>query len=495
MNSPRYRSLLWTAASLALPGALLADTIIMKDGKKYENAKVLTETPVSVTFDYIVVGKIHDTRTEQKDVVAQIIRQRPEEMAWTELKGKLTLPMPDMSTADKYESVAQDSLRPFIAKFPGTAEAKEAEALITSLMEEKERVKAGELKVDGQWLSAEMVKRDARNIEAFTAWKEIRDLLAAGKIADGLNLWDKFCGGENSFTDTMHYVKAVPVVIEAIGKYETQLRSMVTEQPMLKKRRDEVLKSMVEPDLSRMKNAIDKEMAEYTAAATEAGQLNKDWKPVNKFELKGLQEALKTAVKAKTDLVALDLKQVAEHNQAMQEARHFISEKNVEMAETALEKIGRNAPRGLASALSELRGELGRLRSEMSRNKAKERIYGRPTLPNLNMKGDDAKAGDRVAAAMADAAEGKSSAAAELDKAGKAVLDAEKAAKDAKAKASGTAAKATPAKGATTRAKYSYATEGAVEEEGGMSPMMIGGGLLALALGGFLFMQKRKQNQ
>jgi hypothetical protein len=493
MNRPSHRSLIWTAAALALPGALLADTIIMKDGKKYENAKVLNETITTVTFDYIVVGKIHDQRTEQKDVVAQIIRQRPEEMAWKDLKATMVLPMPDMSTADKYESVAQDSLRPFISKFPGTPEAKEAEDLIKQLMEEKEKVKLGELKVDGQWLSAEMVKRDARNIEAFKSWMQIRDLLKEGKTVEAMNLWEKFCKGDESFMDTTQFVKAVPLVLEAITRYETQLRGMVTEQPMLKKRRDDNLKSLVEPDLSRVKNAITKEESIARAAITEAEQMDREWVPVYKYDLETLQEALKTTIKAKTTLAALDLKTLEVQTQAMQQARHFIADKNLEMAEEAINKIGRGTVRELSSALSNLRSDLSKLRSEASRNKGKERIYGRTSTPNLNMESKGDGKVDRVSAAMADAAEGKQSASAELDKAGKASLDADKAAKDAKNKSS--AAVDDKPKSSTTKArKYDYTPDNGAEEEGGsMLYIYIGVAILA-ALGFFMWNQKKKQN-
>jgi len=69
-----------------------ADIVIMKDGKKYESATILSETPDSVTFKYQLTPKIPDTRTEPKANIGQIIRQTPQELEIVPLRKLLPTP-------------------------------------------------------------------------------------------------------------------------------------------------------------------------------------------------------------------------------------------------------------------------------------------------------------------------------------------------------------------------------------------------------------------
>jgi hypothetical protein len=492
MNPLNYsRSLLWTVAGLALPGALLADTIIMKDGKKYENAKVLEETVMTVRFDYIVVGKIHDERVEQKANVAQIIKQRPEEMEWKDLKSKLTLPMPDMTTADRYESTIQDSLRPFVTKFPGTPEAKEVEALIKELQAEKEKVTSGSVKIDGQWISAELAKRDARNIDAFKNWAEVRDLLAGNKVVEGLNKWLTFRKGADNYVDTVHYVKAVPEVLKVLNSYEAQLRQMIADQPILQRRRDDNLKSLVEPDLGRVKRAIEQEAAAYKQAMLEAKQMHREWGPTNKYDLKGLQDALKSVLEEKAELATLDLKKLQEQAETIQAVRHYIADRNAEGATTALAKIEKTELRELSTHVSLLKTELNKLKADISKNKNKERITGKVNVPDFSSTGTS-----RIDAAMSKAESGETAASAALDKAGQETLKKEGTGSKPKAAVATAADEKEAARGKTVQRPRSRTISEPVEEEGDLfTTILIYGGLPLLAVLGFLmWQQKKKQN-
>jgi hypothetical protein len=457
----------------------------MKDGKKYENAKVLSETADSVTFDYIVVGKIHDQRTEAKSAVAQITRLRPEEMEWKELKSKLTLPMPDMTSADKYESTIQDSLRPFVTKFPGTPEAKEVEEIIKQLQEEKEKVVSGSVKMDGNWLSPELAKRDARNLEASQKLSEINALIAEGNTVEALNKWELFKASDDGYADTKQYVKAVPEIKEVISKYEKLLRQMILEQPVISRRRMDAIKGLVEPDLSRVKNAIEKELSAFKIESDEAKQLRHEWRPVYKYDLKSLEDQLKRTLEEKSLLAAINMEELQKENETISAVRHYLADKNIDKAEEALGRLSKNSKVNPNSArrVSELRSELGKMKSEASRNKAKQRIYGEVGVNTLKRAAVDS---DRVAEAEAAAKEGKSSESAETEKASK--LAASFGMSDTKDKSGNSTSEEKP------KSKPKYANVNTAEEEGSLfQTIMLYGGLpLVLILGFFMFFKKKK---
>jgi hypothetical protein len=479
-------TLVCLATGLTLPSALLADTIIMKDGKKYENAKVLSETADAISFDYVVVGQIHDQRTEAKTGVAQVIRQRPEEMEWKELKSKLTLPMPDMTPADQYESTIQDALRPFLTKFPGTAEAKEVEGIIKELQEEKEKVVSGAIKMEGAWLTPELAKRDARNLEAYQKRAEITTFLAEGKTVEALNKWEVFKSGEDGYSDTLQFVKAVPQITDTLTKYDKLLRQMISEQPILQRRRDDSIKGLVEPDLSRVKRAVENEVSQFKLASDEAKQMRYEWAPTYKYDIKSLQGELKKVLTEKAFINGLNLAELQKENEDITAARHYIADKNLEKAEEALGRVGKSSKNNRDSSrhITALKSELGKLKAEASRNKAKQRIYGDTSAASVKKVTADT---DRIAEAEAAAKQGKDAESAVVDKASK-LASSFGAGSSSKDKV-----KSETEEKPKSKPKYN-AVKDEVEEDSTFSTILKFGGIpLLIILGVFMFMQQKKK--
>jgi len=393
-------------ASLALVAAARADVIVMKpgpgetEGKKYDKAKVLSETADSITFEYIVVGTIKDTRTEQKANVAQVIRQKPEEL---EIVGVRDIAkVPDLTSADRYESIIQDQLRPFVNKYPGTPQATEVEGLIKVLQEEKDKVVSGHVKMDGKWLNPEEAKRAAREIDAFKVRRQMQEHLAKGEWKEALNQWEKIKEREEGFADTMQFLLAVPEAKSALDKYKAVLENMMKEQPMLVQRRQNALKSLVDPDLSRAKVAFEREDNAFKSAIDIEKRTRVKWQSTYKYDLKSIQDALKTVATEVAYIALLDLDKIKTQNEAIGAARRYLADGNLEQAEAAIARAQAVNLKDSARILQKVKAEASALRTELNKKKANQRLYGGgSSLPS----GFGAKPGtdDRVAQAMADA--------------------------------------------------------------------------------------------
>ena len=489
------------SALLVLPSLLRADVVIMKDGKKYPNARVLSETPDTVTFDYVVVGTIHDTRTEPRTAIDQIIKQKPEETEIVVLR-KL-LPTADLLTADKYESLIQDQLRPFVTKYANTPQATEAEGIIKTLQAEKEKVVGGAVKMEGEWIQPDMVKRDAHSIDAYRVRRDMKELAADGKLREALIEWQSMSNTNDGYTDTLQYIKAIPEVLEILTSYKKQLDRMIVEEPALQKRRTDSLAKMLptDPILVRTKKAIEAELLAFKTQTDVEKKMKPPprWLTIYKYDLKSLQLASKVVIDEMAKLKNVDIAKLTTQNEALVAATRFLSDGNIEQAETALNRAA--AVSGLSSSnksVQTLRAQLAVLKKEAAAKRTAQRTYGNGKVNALSTS-TIPETDRRVADALAAAEKAK------MDK--KDSKDAEKSEKlpltNAESPSGDVGKEAAPGshrkdkdKGKTKKAHVATAPPAQVpaEEEGGIQKYLFmgGGGLLAVLLT-VMFLQKRKQ--
>lgn len=470
---------------MILSGATRADIVVTKDGKKYEKATILSETAESVTFKYYMTPTIPDTTTVTRANIAQIIKQRPEELAVVPLR-KL-VPSADLLSADQYEGIIQDKLRPFVSQYPGTPEAKEVDAMIATLQAEKEKVVSGQLKVEGEWVSPEVVKRDARNIDAYRIRRAMNDAAAEGDLKEALKEWDKLNAREDGYADTIQYVKAVPEVMKILEGYKKELDKMLAEQPILQKRRDDSLRTLVEPDLSRTKRAIDTELQQFKSTLEIEKKTRTHWLTVYKYDAKAIQAAAKAVVEEQAKLAALDLVKIQSTNEAISAARRYIADQNIEQAEIAIARAVEASGRSSGTAISKLKSAVTAMKAELNRKRATQKIYGNTSALSA---GSEPTTDDRVAKAMEEAAKEKAEkkdAAKSEAPAGKGLTMGSKNGVSHSAKDDSEL----PAKKKKSSSS-SDDSDAKVEEEGGMMKYLIyGGGALLVILLAAMFLQKR----
>ena len=119
-----FRTLLLIGFGSLVPLLVRADFITLKSGEKIEG-RILSENADSLQVEYHLTAKIKDVKTVLKSAVAEIVRQTPSEIEFNERELQKILPTADLMTAREYESIIQDRLRTFVAKYPNTPESKE----------------------------------------------------------------------------------------------------------------------------------------------------------------------------------------------------------------------------------------------------------------------------------------------------------------------------------------------------------------------------------
>lgn len=323
------RSLLVLALATSITGTLRADIVTLKDGKKLEGT-ILEQKPEGVLMKYKVTAKIMDEKFIPMAEIAPggILKEKPEEVEIKELR-KL-LPTADLMTAEKYEQIIQDRLRPFVNRYPGTPQADEIKKMIDEFQEEKEKVVAGGIKMQGKWLTPQDARAEKYNIDAYTLRQSMNEKATAGDYSGALREFEQLASPKMLHRASVHYPKAVEEVLAILSSYDAKLSQMIKDQPVLQKQRDDNMKRLVEPDLSRAKSAIDREIQESTSRYDIERKESK-WVTPYKYNIKRLQELQKAVFAEKTNLQKVNVAQVTKITDAIHQATlHFYNDKIVE---------------------------------------------------------------------------------------------------------------------------------------------------------------------
>lgn len=323
------RSLLVLALATSITGTLRADIVTLKDGKKLEGT-ILEQKPEGVLMKYKVTAKIMDEKFIPMADIAPggILKEKPEEIEIKELR-KL-LPTADLMTAEKYEQIIQDRLRPFVNRYPGTPQADEIKKMIEEFQAEKEKVVAGGIKMEGKWLTPQDARAEKYNIDAYTIAQAMNEKAAAGDYSGALREFEQLASNRKLHIASVHYPKAVEEALAILTSFDAKLTQMIKDQPVLQKQRDENMKRLVEPDLSRAKAAIDRDVQEANSRY-EIERKDSKWVTPYKYDLKRLQGLQKDVFEEKTKLQKVNVAQVTKITDAIHQATlHFYNDKIVE---------------------------------------------------------------------------------------------------------------------------------------------------------------------
>lgn len=470
--------------ALACGTSLLhADYLILKNGNKVEG-NILSESPDAVRMKYRLTPKIWDEKDFPRADIDQVVRQRPEEVEIVELR-KL-LPTEDLLTADRYEQIIQDRLRPFVNQYKDTPESKEAEQIIATLQEEKKKVSNGEVKLEGKWLSAPEAKGAEYNIQAYRLLTQMREHMAKFEWLDALRVFESFSKKKPGYVGSTYYPTAIGEALVCMDKLDAVLSKMAQEQPALSKAREEGLNKLADTEKARTKAAIEEEKAKWQAQAEADRRAQIRWIAPYKYDLTSILNMQKNIVAERSKLQAINLDDLRLRSEAVNLVYRKIGEEDYTGGAAAFERVSTlsNAS-DYRDVVADLRNRLMALYNTLVRKQAaaaQASASGSAAIGGTATTGQD----ERVARILAEAS-GQAPAAAQAAP-GTAPAAAPAAATAPVQQAPVAAA---PVQQAPVAQAPAY-TPPAEEESGFQTYLIIGLGVVVLLLL-VMLMQKKKQ--
>jgi hypothetical protein len=335
------RALLFIAALLTA-GSLSADIIVLKTGEKID-CTILSETDTTLTYKYMLTAKISDTKTIPKADIKELTRFTPAQVEFEAKHLDKLLPTRDLMSASEYESIIQDDLRTFVAKYPGTPEAKKVEEMIATLSDEKAKVLGGQVKMEGKWLDEATAKRENYNIEAYRlrlAMKSAEEDVSQDQIMPKeIKALREFENLRTTYPASMQFLQGIDEALEILDKYDKRLAAMRLDQPILKANRDKALSTTTGTDLEALKNAIEQEERNFKTTEEAQKKAKVKWKDIYKYDVKSLQEAQALVAKEKQDLKSINKSALQNEIENLNAAIRYIADGNAAEAEVVMGRL------------------------------------------------------------------------------------------------------------------------------------------------------------
>jgi hypothetical protein len=220
MPKPRT-SLAFLAVLLSFAVSGIADTVILKSGEKLEG-RILSETDTDVTIEVNVTASIKDQREIKKTDVEKIEKVQPDEEAWATLKN-LSVGDESLDVIDYQRSI--NALNGFVTQFPQSSHAADAKKRLAAFQEEMKRVEAGEMKLDGKWMTADQVKEERVQVAGRVMFGRMKRFVASNQLIEALNTFEaieKSAGGSSSFPDAVALARQIAPQVKAAAEQGRQ---------------------------------------------------------------------------------------------------------------------------------------------------------------------------------------------------------------------------------------------------------------------------------
>lgn len=315
-----------TAAVLLLFAAVAnGDSITLKNGEKIEG-KVLSETEAEITVQVRVTATILDERVIKKADIAKIAKVAPDLVAWPALNAMAL--GPDSLDASDYQR-ARAALRDFITSFPESQHAQAAKDKFAAFDAEGKRVEAGELKIDGEWISKEEFQRERVQIIGRLLFKRMNRSAAEGRLVEAMNtfvLLEKEAGGSVAFPDAVELTRQIlPTLKTAAEQRRDQLKAQAEEN----KRR---LANTEGPDRQLLERLQKKQAAETSAAVEAFERSGQRWMPLDPATLRSLASIISFATSEIRKVAQTDTEKMRKSISLAKSARAALDAKNIEKA-------------------------------------------------------------------------------------------------------------------------------------------------------------------
>ena len=317
------------SAFFCLCAAIHADTVILKSGDKVEG-KILSETDAEVTLNVQVTATIKDERVIKRDEIASIEKVQPDEEAWAALAA--VAPGSESLNPDEYERTTA-AFGGFVTTFPKSKHAAAAQQRLDQFTAEAKRVEAGEVKLEGKWLTKEQMQEERVQIAGRILFNRMKLASSAGQLTDAMTI---FAQMEKGFSGAATYPEAVELGRRILSSLRIALEQ---RQAQMKRRSEDENKRLATSkgqEHAQLDALIKKERAATEAAVSAIEKSGVKWFPLQPANEKSLASLASFVASETTRLNGLPTEKMHESALATQKAAAALASGSLDAAERAL---------------------------------------------------------------------------------------------------------------------------------------------------------------
>lgn len=264
----------------------LADTLILKDGSEIKG-EIMDNQPDAIVIEYLVTPTIKDQKTVPRDSIARIVTASDDEKDFVAL-GSLTTPSNVLDTSF-YDSLIDRKIPEFIRQYPYTSHITELREALRTFTAERIRVRQGDRRIDGVWITAAQIAADPYQLGARLKLHEIRQSALNKDSVAALKEYELL---EAGYPASRVMPDAVDLALTQLELLQGQLSTAQANFDILDTNRRQVIAAAPADQAKELQDAVDHENQTASAAIETAGKDGTKFFPVfpnNKEALDQLQ--------------------------------------------------------------------------------------------------------------------------------------------------------------------------------------------------------------
>ncbi len=308
-----------------------ADTVTLKTGERIE-AKVLSETATEMTLETQISAGIKDERVVKKADIVKIDRVAPDEAAYRSVMN--LQPGKNSLLPAQYDAV-MNALQSYATQYPESAHTPDVKQAQAAFQVDKKRVEAGEMKLDGFWLSKAQVAQQRVQIGGLQAFNAMKNANAAGDAIGALNA---FVTVEKGFPGAKVLPDAIELARQILPALKPATERALENQKIKEIERETGVKMALALDRPELIAANQREQAKADAALAAANAAGL-WPPMAANSDKCLKAIL---AKIPAEIARLEKLPVADMRESVrlaEQAQVEFTDKNLAAATETLKDV------------------------------------------------------------------------------------------------------------------------------------------------------------
>jgi hypothetical protein len=307
-----------------------ADTLILKDGREIKG-EILSEAPDSITIEYYVTPTIKDQKSFSRGEILSILAIPADEKAFQAI-GSLATPHMVLDTSF-YDLLIDKKIPEFLGRYRYSKHLSELREDLHSLEEERSRVRLGDRRIDGVWITASQIAADPYQSGARIKFTEMKELAATNETVGALQAYELL---EKEFPGSAVLPDAILLAQGQIEQLQEKLNIAKTNFEIIDKRRQKALALALADQAKEIRDALEKEKVSAKEALNAATADGSRFFPIFQ-NTKESMESLQTLITAeKTRIAALQKIPMREGMDAAKKCARFVSDGKLRDAQDAL---------------------------------------------------------------------------------------------------------------------------------------------------------------
>jgi hypothetical protein len=309
---------------------LKADTITLKDGREIKG-EILSETPDAVLIEYYVTPTIKDQKSYARDEIVSMASIPADEKAFQAI-GSLATPDTVLDTSF-YDLLIDKKIPEFLSRYSYSKHISELRDDLRSLDEERSRVRRGDRRITGVWITSAQIAADPYQSGAKIKLTGMKELAGTKDTVGALQSYELL---EKEFPGSEVMPNAIALAQTQLDQLQDKLSLAKTNFEIIDKRRQSALALAPADQAREIKDALQNEKVAATNAIASATADGSKFYPIfqNSKESMDALQALITA--EKTRLTTLQKIPMSEGMAAAALSAKFISEGKLKEAQDQL---------------------------------------------------------------------------------------------------------------------------------------------------------------